>query len=125
MYGCRNVLVRNINLRNSAMWMQHYLACEDLTVSGIKVFNHANQNNDMIDIDGCRNVIISDCYGDTDDDALTFKSTSPYTCENITVTNCILSSHCNAIKCGTESTGGFKNITISNCVIFAGRRSQM
>ncbi len=117
MYGCKNVLVRDVNLRNSAMWMQHYLACENLRVSGIKVFNHANQNNDMIDIDGCKNVIISDCYGDTDDDALTFKSTSPFACENITVTNCILSSHCNAIKCGTESTGGFKNITISNCVI--------
>jgi len=117
MIDCRNVLVQDINMRNSAMWMQHYLACENLTVSGIKVYNHANQNNDMIDIDGCRNVIISDCYGDTDDDALTFKSTSEHPCENITVTNCVLSSHCNAIKCGTESTGGFKNIAISNCII--------
>ena len=99
------------------MWMQHYLACENLRVTGIRVYNHANQNNDMIDIDGCRNVIVSDCYGDTDDDALTFKSTSEHACENITVTNCILSSHCNAIKCGTESTGGFKNFTISNCII--------
>ena len=117
MIACKNVQVKDINLRNSAMWMQHYLACENLTLTGIKVYNHANQNNDMIDIDGCRNVIISDCYGDTDDDALTFKSTSEHACENITVTNCILSSHCNAIKCGTESTGGFKNFTISNCVI--------
>ncbi len=117
LYACKNVQVKDINMRNSAMWMQHYLACENLTVTGIKVYNHANQNNDMIDIDGCRNVIISDCYGDTDDDALTFKSTSEHACENITVTNCILSSHCNAIKCGTESTGGFKNFTISNCVI--------
>jgi polygalacturonase len=117
LYACKNVQVRDINMRNSAMWMQHYLACENLTITGIKVYNHANQNNDMIDIDGCRNVIISDCYGDTDDDALTFKSTSEHACENITVTNCILSSHCNAIKCGTESTGGFKNFTISNCVI--------
>ena len=117
MIACKNVHIRDINMQNSAMWMQHYLACENLRVTGIKVYNHANQNNDMIDIDGCRNVIISDCYGDTDDDALTFKSTSEHACENITVTNCILSSHCNAIKCGTESTGGFKNFTISNCVI--------
>ncbi len=117
MIACFNVQVKDINMRSSAMWMQHYLACENLTLTGIKVYNHANQNNDMIDIDGCRNVIISDCYGDTDDDALTFKSTSKHACENITVTNCILSSHCNAIKCGTESTGGFKNFTISNCVI--------
>jgi len=117
MIACTNVQVKDINMRNSAMWMQHYLACENLTITGIKVYNHANQNNDMIDIDGCKNVIIADCYGDTDDDALTFKSTSEHACENITVTNCIVSSHCNAIKCGTESTGGFKNFTISNCVI--------
>ena len=117
MYACNNVQVKDVNLQNSAMWMQHYLDCENLTITGIRVINHANTNNDMIDIDGCRNVIISNCYGDTDDDALTFKSTSEHPCENITVTNCVLSSHCNAIKCGTESTGGFKNITISNCVI--------
>lgn len=116
-YACKQVRVEDINLQNSAMWMQHYLACDNLTISGISVYNHANQNNDMVDIDGCRNVIIANCNGDTDDDALTFKSTSDHACEHITVTNCILSSHCNAIKCGTESTGGFKNITISNCVI--------
>jgi polygalacturonase len=115
--SCKNVNVEGINLRNSARWMQHYLACEDVTIHGIKVYNHCNQNNDMIDIDGCRNVIISDCIGDTDDDALTIKSTSARLSENIAVTNCVLSSHCNAIKLGTESHGGFRNIAISNCVI--------
>jgi polygalacturonase len=114
---CSNVLIENVSMRNSAMWMQQYLACEFLTVRGINVFNHANQNNDMIDIDGCRNVIISDCYGDTDDDALTFKSTSGRITENVTVTNCVLSSHVNAIKFGTESIGGFRDITISNIVV--------
>ena len=115
--NCKNVLVEDVTMQNSAMWMQHYLACDHLTIRGIRVYNHCNQNNDMIDIDGSRNVIVSDCVGDTDDDALTIKSTSGYVAENITVTNCILSSHCNAIKMGTESHGGFKNITISNCVV--------
>jgi hypothetical protein len=115
--SCRRVDVSGLTLRNSAMWMQHYLACEDLSITGIRVWNHCNKNNDMMDIDGCRNVIISGCKGDTDDDALTLKSTSPRPCENITISNCILSSHCNAIKMGTESTGGFRNIVISNCVV--------
>lgn len=114
---CSGVTVTDLTLQNSAMWMQHYLACNDVFISGIKVFNHCNKNNDMIDIDGCRNVIINGCIGDCDDDALTLKSTSPRACENITISNCVLSSHCNAIKMGTESTGGFKNICISNCVI--------
>lgn len=114
---CKNVFVQNVNLKNSAMWMEQYLACDDLYIKGIKVFNHANQNNDMMDIDGCKNVIISDCTGDTDDDGITLKTTSPEPVENVVITNCIISSHCNAIKIGTESTGDFKNITISNMVV--------
>ncbi len=114
---CRNVTVSGLTLRNSAMWMQHYLACEDLTIRGIRVWNHANQNNDMMDIDGCRNVVVADCVGDTEDDAITLKSTSPRVTENVAITNCVISSHCNAIKTGTESTGGFRNITVSNIVV--------
>jgi Glycosyl hydrolases family 28 len=114
---CRRVTVSGLTLQNSAMWMQHYLACDDLTISGIRVFNHCNQNNDMIDIDGCHRVTMTGCVGDTDDDALTLKSTSPRANEDVTISDCILSSHCNAIKMGTESTGGFKNIRIYNCVI--------
>jgi polygalacturonase len=114
---CSNVTVSDVTLKNSASWMQHYLACDDVIVRGIRVVNHANLNNDMIDIDGCRNVAVSDCFGDTDDDGITLKSTSERITENVTISNCVLSSHCNAIKAGTESTGGFKNITISNMVV--------
>lgn len=114
---CRSVRVQGVTLRNSGMWMQHYLGCEDLRIEGIRVFNHSNKNNDMMDIDGCKNVTISDCIGDTDDDGITLKSTSPLVTENVTITNCILSSHCNALKCGTESTGGFRNIVVSNIVV--------
>jgi polygalacturonase len=115
--NCKNVLVENVRMQNSAMWMQHYFACDQVAIRGISVYNHCNKNNDMIDIDGCSNVLISDCIGDTDDDALTIKSTSDRISKNITVTNCILSSHCNAIKLGTESHGGFENIAISNCIV--------
>lgn len=117
MVQCNKVRVEGIRLQKSAFWMQHYMACENVRIHNIEVFNHGNKNNDMMDIDGCKDVIISDCRGDTDDDGITIKSTHAMPNENITITNCILSSHCNAIKCGTESNAGFKNITISNCVI--------
>jgi len=117
MIRCKNVRVEGIRLQNSALWMQHYLGCEKVHIKGIEVYNHSNKNNDMMDIDGCKDVIISDCRGDTDDDGITLKSTHAQPNENITINNCIISSHCNAIKCGTESNAGFKNITISNCII--------
>lgn len=115
--GCKNVSVKEVHLRNSAFWMQHYLGCEYVTIDGIKIWNHSNKNNDMMDIDGCKYVTISNVAGDSDDDGITIKSTSPLLSENITITNCILSSHCNALKFGTESTGGFRNVVVSNCVI--------
>jgi hypothetical protein len=115
--GCHRILVEGITMRNSPMWMQHYLNCDEIVIRGVTVYNHCGANNDMIDIDGCHDVLIADCFGDTSDDALTFKSTTDRLTDNVTVTNCVLSSHCNAIKMGTESHGGFHNIAISNCVI--------
>lgn len=117
MIACRNVHVRDVSLRNSGAWMQHYLACEQMQIRGLRIFNHNNYNNDGIDIDGCKNVTVSDLISDSDDDGITLKSTSAKPCENISITNCIVSSHCNAIKMGTESNGGFRDITISNCVV--------
>lgn len=114
---CKNVKVKDITLKNSPMWMQHYLACDNVFIINITVWNHGNLNNDMMDIDSCRNVIISGCLGDSDDDALTLKSTSPRPCESITITNCILRSNRAAFKMGTESNGGFKDIAVSNCVL--------
>jgi len=115
--GCENVSVTGVRLQNSAFWMQHYLGCKNVRIDGIKIWNHSNKNNDMMDIDGCSYVTISNIIGDSDDDGITIKSTSPLISEHITITNCVLSSHCSAIKFGTESVGGFRNITISNCVI--------
>ncbi|MFB3787602.1 MAG: glycoside hydrolase family 28 protein [bacterium] len=122
--SCRNVLIEGVTLRNSAMWMQHYLACENLTVRGISVFNHVTYNNDGIDVDGCRAVRIADCVFDSDDDALCLKSTTGRPTEDVTITNCVLSSHCNAFKMGTESNGGFTDITATNCVIRPPRYSR-
>ncbi|CAG5003110.1 hypothetical protein DYBT9275_03059 [Dyadobacter sp. CECT 9275] len=115
--GCENVSVTGVQLRNSAFWMQHYLGCKKVRIDGISIWNHSNKNNDMMDIDGCRYVTISNITGDSDDDGITIKSTSPLVSEHIVISNCILSSHCSAIKFGTESVGGFRNIAISNCVI--------
>ncbi len=117
MASCKNVSIEGVTLINSPMWMQHYLACDGVTIRGIRVNNLCNYNNDGIDIDSCRNVILSDCEIYSDDDAICLKSTTPRPCENVTITNCVIGSFCNALKMGTETNGGFKNIAISNCVI--------
>jgi len=115
--NCKRVRIQDISMRNSGAWMQHYLACEDLKITGIEVYNHSNYNNDGLDIDGCRNVTVSGVTIDSDDDGICLKSTSGRPSENISISNCVISSHCNGLKMGTESSGGFKNITIGNCVV--------
>ncbi len=113
----KDILIDGIHLRNSGVWNQHYLDCEDVMINNISVYNHSNRNNDGIDIDGCRRVVLSNSIIDSDDDGITLKSTGAAACEDIVITNCVVSSFCNAIKAGTESSGGFKNISISNCVV--------
>lgn len=114
--NCKDVTVKNIRLRNSAFWTEKYMGCDGVLVTGISVNAHANWNNDGIDMDS-KNVIISDCRFDTNDDAICLKSERKEPCENVTITNCIAASNCNAIKFGTGSTGGFINININNCIV--------
>ena len=115
---CRNVTVEDITIRNSPMWVQHYLACDDVRISGITVQSRVNHNNDGIDIDSCRRVVISGCNVSSGDDAIVLKSTSARLCRDVTVSNCVISSHCNGLKMGTESNGGFKNIVLTGCTIY-------
>lgn len=115
--SCRNVLLEHITLQKPAMWLQHYLNCDHVTIRDVDIFSHGSLNNDLIDIDGSRNVVISGCRGDSDDDGITLKSTSAAAVQNVVISDCIIRSRTNAIKAGTESNGGFKDITITNCVL--------
>ena len=113
----RDITVKDITLKNSGCWMQHYLACDRLRIDGIKVTNRNNYNTDALDLDGCHDVIVTGMIADSDDDGITLKSTSPRLCEDITIQNCVVSSHCNAVKLGTETNGGFRNINIRGIVV--------
>ena len=118
LHNSRNVTVREVTLRNAASWTFRLQGCDGVRVHAIRIYSHQGYNNDGIDIDS-RNVAISDCLIDCDDDAICFKSDTATPCENVTVTNCVAASNCNLIKFGTASVGGFKNITVSNCVLHA------
>jgi polygalacturonase len=123
--NCSDVLIEGLRLRSAGSWMQHYRRCDRLTIRDIAVFNHVSYNNDGLNIDSCRDVIITGCSVDSDDDAIVMKSLSVSPCENITISDCLVSSHCNSIKMGTESGGGFQNITVANCAICSPRFSSV
>ncbi|GAB5476091.1 MAG: glycoside hydrolase family 28 protein [Maribacter sp.] len=113
----KNILVKNLHLRNSAFWMLRFFLCTDVRVTGIDLYNHANTNNDGIDIVDCHRVVVSDCVIDSSDDALCLKTEAPFGTADVVINNCILSSTASALKFGTGSFGFFKRIVASNIVI--------
>jgi polygalacturonase len=115
---CRDVAVRDVLLKDSPMWVQHYLGCEDVRIDRVRVQSRVNHNNDGIDIDGCRRVEVSGCRIVSGDDAICLKSTLDRPCRDVLVRDCEVSSLCNGLKLGTESNGGFANIRFRNCRVY-------
>ena len=114
---CQRIHIQGITLKDSPCWMQNYLNCEDLLVEKMTVENQANYNNDGIDIDGCRNVIVRNSYISSGDDALCFKGAAQAPAENILVEHCTFFSSCNAVKLGTDSQSHFRNVLVRHCEV--------
>ena len=114
----QDIVIKGITLKNSGCWMQHYLACDRVQLSDIKVFNRNNYNNDAIDIDGCHDVIINNVMADSDDDGITLKSTSPRLCENVVIQNCHESKRgTSAISLEITDGGVMENIMVSDILV--------
>lgn len=114
---CKRMTLRDVEIRDAAGWTVRLFRCDGVIVEGISIFCLAMGNNDGIDVDA-RNVTITGCRIECDDDGICLKSDDPdFLPENITVTNCVIASNCNPIKFGTASWAGFRNVTISNCTI--------
>ena len=114
--NCQNITLRDFLVKNSASWGVHCIACDGVWIDSVRVQNRARPNGDGLDMESCRNVFISNCHIDCDDDGICLKSSiEERPCENFTISNCIISSNTAAVKFGTPSRSGFRNITISNC----------
>ena len=116
-FQCRDVQLEAVTLKNPASWGVHLVDCDDVHIHAVKTRHRCQPNNDGIDIDGCRNVFISDSDISSGDDAICPKSSHGHPCENIFVRNCVISSGTAGFKCGTSSRAGFRNIVVSDCVI--------
>ena len=115
---CRHVQVRGLTLLDSARWLSHYLACENVTIEGLTIRSPIRENRDGMDIDSCHMVRIAHCDVSTGDDAIVLKSTTGQPCRDVAVSDCTLSSKASALKLGTESQGGFADVTFKNCVVY-------
>ena len=129
---CRNVLLRDVTIVHGGHFAILVTGCDNVTVDNVTM----DTDRDGIDIDCCRNTVVSNCrINSPNDDALCPKSTYAlgerrFTA-NLTIVNCQVSgfeegtlldgtmkpgkNQNGRIKFGTESSGGFRNCAVANC----------
>ena len=129
---CRNVVIRDITIFHGGHFAILVTGCDNLTIDGITI----DTNRDGMDLDCCRNTIVSNCRVNSPvDDGICPKSTyalgEARITENLTIVNCQVSGFLEGtlldgtmkpaknglgrIKFGTEASGGFRNCTVANC----------
>jgi polygalacturonase len=135
---CKNVLIRDVTIYHGGHFAILTTGVDVLTIDNVTI----DTNRDGMDIDCCRNVMVSNCRVNSPvDDGICPKSTFALgenrITENMVITNCEVSGFqegtlldgtmkpyknrdgsiggTGRIKMGTESNGGFRNVTISNC----------
>lgn len=115
----RHLRLRGITIANSPGWTVHAHDCDDLHIHGITIANCLyGPNTDGLDLNGCRDVRISDCDLTCGDDAVIIKAMSDSrSSERITVSNCIISSNCAALGLGAENNHAIRDICFTGCVI--------
>jgi hypothetical protein len=116
---CRRVQLRDFTIHESPGWTVHLHDCDDVHVDRLTINNHLyGPNNDGIDINGCRQVSVSNCFIRACDDNIIIKSTrDARSSEYITVTNCVLESSCSAIGLGAETWNSIRHVAVSNCTV--------
>lgn len=123
-YSCTNVVVKDIEMRNGACWMNTYHYSRGVTIDGVKIIGRGFWNNDGIDLCDTSDVLVQNCFIDSADDSICLKShTLNGISENIVIRNCKIRSSGSAIKFGTASAGAFRNIRIENIHVYDTFRS--
>ncbi|MDW7694579.1 glycoside hydrolase family 28 protein [Flammeovirgaceae bacterium SG7u.111] len=123
-FDCKNVKVEGVTIEDSPFWCVHLLRCENVIVRGVK-YNAFNKNNDGIDPEYSRNVLIEDVQFNNSDDNVAVKAgrddegrASEVRSENIVVRNCHFKG-LHAMVIGSEMSAGVQNVFVEDCT-FAG-----
>ncbi|MDJ0367023.1 glycosyl hydrolase family 28 protein [Hymenobacter sp. H14-R3] len=126
---CKNVTVSNVSLINSPFWTLHFADCNDVRLTGIRLYSGLLvPNADGVDFTSCSNVTVSDCDIQAGDDALVVVGYDHHfeipgyrnlrhVSENFVITNCNLQSASSGIRIGFLDQNTVRNVTVSNCNI--------
>lgn len=127
--GCRNILMEDITIFNSAGWSTWFLDCDRIQIHRIKIdCDFRIPNVDGIHISASRDVTVSDCIIRSSDDAIVLRSHQeqlfrPRPCERVVVSNCTIKTGSSAVRIGWSNDYEIRDCTFTNLSIehsFAG-----
>ena len=120
---CKDVRLEGFRIRESPFWTIHLYLCDGVVARGLDVRAHGH-NNDGIDIEMTKNVLVENCRFDQGDDAVVIKSgrnqdawrlATPS--ENIEIRNCTVVNGHVLLGIGSEMSGGVRNVYLHDCVL--------
>lgn len=120
-FKCKNILVENIRIENSPFWCLHLLKSESITVRGIS-YKSLNYNNDGIDPEYAKDVLIENVTFNNGDDNVAIKAGRDHEgranfetpSENIVIRNCNFKG-LHGVVIGSEMSAGVQNVFVENC----------
>ncbi|WP_431927595.1 glycosyl hydrolase family 28 protein [Nonomuraea jabiensis] len=125
-YGCRNILVEDLDIRNPAMWTIHPVLSRNITIRRVKIYSRGAMV-DGVDPESSSDVLIEGCTFDTGDDGTVIKSGRDTDGRRVGVpsTDIVIRGNTyygrwGAITVGSEMSGGVRNVFAENNRILAG-----
>jgi hypothetical protein len=121
---CKNILMRDVTVRDSPMWTIHVADSDGVNIIGVPILNGITYaNNDGIHCTSSRNIHISDCHIVAGDDGICVTGFGPKkgVAENVTVSNCTIQSRSSGIRVG-YGDNSIRNCLFQNLVIFGSNR---
>ncbi|MFF0342358.1 glycoside hydrolase family 28 protein [Kribbella sp. NPDC004875] len=122
-FNCTNVLIEGVTVVRSPFWQIHPVLCRNVTIRDV-VIDSQGPNNDGIDLESCRSVVVSGCVIDAGDDCIALKSGREadglrvdVPTEDVLIEDCELRVKYGAITLGSDLTGGIRNVYVRNCRI--------
>ncbi len=110
-HRCKNLVVRDVEILQSAFHAIRVIQSAYVRCDGIHIYSRVNANNDGFHFISSHFVNISNCVIECQDDACALFGS----CKWITVTNCSFSTRWSVFRFGG---GEAENITVSNCLIY-------
>ncbi len=130
LFGCRNVTLQDVFITNSPFWCVHLLKCENVICRGLR-YDAKLVNNDGIDPEMTRNLLIEEIEFNNGDDNVAVKAGrdndgwkncsatgdplyEPQPSENIIIRRCRFKG-LHGLVIGSEMSAGVRNVFVEDC----------